>query len=273
MKQKIKTFFALWLISSSLAFSDSRHTLERLLVPFEPHVTKATKPASPERIMPVAASPSPKTVQITREKAIAVLLAAGKAAVHKDDSLEITIRSGFQPVVIPEGVEWSLFTPDPFAPDNRGRWVPALILTVNGEIKQRWRLVCDVDLYRMVFMVTQRLGRGETPMSPGIAPVIVNIFKESSNPIPAYENISDYEMVRNLSEGRFLTWDDIIPRRAVRNGEMVDVTLINGQLQITMRAICLQDGSVNDVIRLRNPRTRAEFAGIVTAPGTVMVTN
>ena len=70
-----------------------------------------------------------------------------------------------------------------------------------------------------------------------------------------------------------LTWEDVSPRRAVRKGEQVDVVLEKGDLSISIRAMCMQDGVINDTVRLKNPRTRTEFAGVVTAPGRITVMN
>lgn len=268
------SIFLCLLLLVSVGHADSTLSLSRLLEPLERPAPRAKTPA-PERQVE-AAPPSAKedkTQLITRDDVINALLEASQTSLHEDDSVEINIRSGFQSVSIPADAQWRLLTTDPFAPDNRGRWMPLVALEVDGEVHQRWRLTCDVALFRMVHMTTARLARGETPMSPGIRPVIANIYNESVRPVPAYEDLSYYEMVRNLGEGRFLTWDDINPRRAVRKGETVDVTLKNGPLQITMRAMSLEDGVVDDVIRLRNPRSRTEFAGVIDAPGSVVLSN
>ena len=66
-----------------------------------------------------------------------------------------------------------------------------------------------------------------------------------------------------------LTWD-VSPRRAVRKGEHVDVVLEKGELSISMRAMCMQDGGESDG-QPKNPRTRSEFAGLVTAPGLITI--
>ena len=120
-------------------------------------------------------------------------------------------------------------------------------------------------------MTTQRLGRGETPMRPGIQAVICNIYEELLPPVPVSEDLCNYEVVRTVSVGRFLTWEDISPRRAVRKGEQVDVVLEKGDLSISLRAMCMQDGLINETVRLKNPRKRSEFAGVVTAPGLVTI--
>ncbi|MCH8473758.1 MAG: flagellar basal body P-ring formation chaperone FlgA [Opitutales bacterium] len=257
----------------SVTLGNTQLSLESLLKPFEARPKGVTEPPPAKEAEPVAEISKSEDIKITQDDAVKALLETSQAALHEDDSIEITIRSGFQSTTLSHGTEWRLFTSDQFAPNSRGRWMPSLLLEVDGEIKQRWRLTCDIDLYRTVFMTTQRLARGETPMKPGLKPVIANIYNESSRPVPAYEDLNDYEMVRNLGEGRFLTWDDISPRRAIRKGETVDVILDNGQLQITMRAMSLEDGLVDEEIRLRNPRTRAEFTGVITKPGLVTVTN
>ena len=271
--KSLKQLFLATLLPLTLLPAGSEVSLTHLLQPFEERkVTVAAKSSE----QPTSEKPEltePSQIKLTEKDAIEALLRAGRAAVQAGDSLEISIRSGWESVAIPAGADWELYAVDQFAPDNRGRWFPSLVLEVDGQVEKRWRLNSQVDLYRMVYMTTQRLGRGETPMRPGIHPVICNIYNESSRPLPVAEDLKNYEMVRTLGVGQFLTWDDVSPRRAVRKGETVEVILEKGSLSITMQAMCLQDGVVEETVRLKNPTTRSEFAGVVTAPGVVSVVN
>jgi flagella basal body P-ring formation protein FlgA len=245
--------------------------LGRLLQPLQPIDLQQETEQEREPVESPEAQAGPQHVRITKQAAVEALLRAGNLSIPEEDTLEVVIKSGWEPVSVPVEADWELYVADRFAPDNRGRWSPMLILEVNGDVAKRWRVRCDVDLYRRVYMTTQRLGRGETPMRPGIRAVICNIYEEPIPPIPVTEDLQSYEMVRTISVGQFLTWEDVSPRRAVRKGEHVDVVLEKGELSISMRAMCMQDGVVNQTVRLKNPRTRSEFAGLVTAPGLITI--
>ncbi len=271
MKRLIFTLFLSLTLPLAVSLAD-KLDLSSLLQPLEPSdLQLETEGESGLIESQEPRQPQQQDILITEQAALEALLRAGKLSIADEDTLEITIKSGWKPFSVPVELDWELYVVDRFAPDNRGRWSPMLILEVDGDVAKRWRLRCDVDLYRTVYMTTQRLGRGETPMRPGIRPVICNIYDERIPPIPVTENLQNYEMVRTVSVGQFLTWEDISPRRAVRKGEHVDVVLEKGELSISMRAMCMQDGVINETIRLKNPRTRSEFAGVVTAPGRVTV--
>ncbi len=274
---KMKRLIVVFMLSLALALAVSQAEqldLGRLVMPLaviEPQVEAVIEP---DQSMDEESLPNePQHVLITEQIALEVLFKQGELSIPREDTLEMVIKSGWEPVSVPVESDWELYVVDPFAPDNRGRWSPMLVLEVNGDVSKRWRLRCDVDLYRRVYMTTQRLGRGETPMRPGIQAVICNIYEELLPPVAVSEDLSNYEVVRTVSVGRFLTWEDISPRRAVRKGEQVDVVLEKGDLSITLRAMCMQDGLINETVRLKNPRTRSEFAGVVTAPGLVTIIN
>lgn len=261
--------------SATSLFGGNPVDLSRLLKPYEQIVVEPLEDAG--RAQETGQDNVPEVVvkknKITEEEALKALLEAGRGFIGENDSLEINIKSGWRSVSVAADAEWKLYVVEPFAPDNRGRWFPSIVLEVNGDVEESWRLTCEVDLYRMVYMTTQRLARGETPMRPGIEPVICNIYEEVSRPVPVSEDLSNYELVQTVGVGRFLTWADISPKRAVRKGDTVEVILEKGRLMITMQALCMQDGLVEETVRLKNPRTRAEFAGVVTAPGVVKVVN
>jgi flagella basal body P-ring formation protein FlgA len=248
--------------------------IDRLLQPYQEKETLELEDQSTQQTEEEKASPlTDQKSKITKEDVLDSLHKAGKASIGKEDTLEIKIKTDWKSVSVPLDSEWSLDVVEAFAPDNRGRWFPSVILKVDGRVQDRWRLNCEVELYRMVYMTTQRLGRGETPMRPGIHPVICNIYDESTRPVPVSEDLGHYEMVRTLAVGQFLTWEDISPRPAVRKGETVDVILEKGRLSISMLAMCLQDGLIEETVLLKNTRTRVEFTGVVTALGIVKVSN
>ena len=140
--------------------------LSSLIQPLETSDLMAEAGHAPDRVdcleLP---QDEPQPLCITHQTAVEALLRAGQSAIPEEDTLEITIKSGWEPVTVAGTTDWELYVADRFAPDHRGRWSPMLILEVDGDVAKRWRLRCDVDLYRRVYMTTQRLGRGDSHAS------------------------------------------------------------------------------------------------------------
>jgi len=263
---------ALMTHSSFAAGSLSSVDFNQLLLPIENEVVRvAETPRLDDSVTDGGEEAQSEPFLITEELLVDALLRISQASASEQDSLEIELKSKWSPVSLSSDAQWEIYTEDQFAPDNRGDWSPLVALKVDGEIYGKWRVVCGVDLYRPVYMTTQRLLRGDIPLKPAVEQVICNIYEETSRPVPASQNLMSYEMQRNLSEGQFLTWDDITRRPAVRKGDTVDAVFQKGRLSVTMQALSLQDGLVEDIILLKNPRTRAEFAGVISATGVVYV--
>lgn len=244
-------------------------TLEQILRPVEmlalqPAVAEAHEAAARERR---ATAP----VRISLTDVLDNLQAHLSDTVADGDQLELTSNAQWRPLVLPGDTQWIAYTDSPLRPDPRGNWFPLVRIEADGELIGSWRLPVKVGLYRMVWMSYQRLGRGDIPVAPAVKPVLRNIYLERGSPIPATEDISDYELVNPVAEGRLLSWNDLTLRPLIRRGDTVEVRLENGPLAVNMTAQSLQDGVKGDRILIRNTRSRREFAAVVTGPNQVRI--
>lgn len=192
---------------------------------------------------------------------------------EQGDKLEVSCKAPFRPIKIPGDATWNVFTEDRFSPDTRGNWFPLVHFEVNGELKDSWRLPLKVALFRTAHMAAFRLDRGDSPKFPSIKPVVCNIYDHRGSPISAKVDLSEYELVQPVAEGRFVSWNDVTRRPDVRRGEMVDVILENGSLSISLVAQCLDNGVVGQTVSLRNMRSHQEFSGVVSGNKRVEVVN
>ncbi len=76
---------------------------------------------------------------------------------------------------------------------------------------------------------------------------------------------------RTLLPGRPITLRAIDNLRLVRNGAEVQLIYVDGGLTIATKGAALQDGSVGEVIRIRNNDSGVTVSGAVQADGSVRV--
>lgn len=274
MNFKTNRFFllcALLAAAGPLGAAGPQVHFSELLRPLE--LAQHVSTAMPQQRESKAVEPAPEMLQLSPQLLVESITQAQQQLLDENDSLELELKSELKAVEIPVGAEWRVLAVDRFAPDYRGRWSTAVELEVDGEVQQQWRLEFQAALYRPVYMTTQRLNKGEAPTKPAVQVAICNIYEERTRPVPAYVSLRGYEMVRTLGNGQFLSWDDVSRQPDIRKGDMVDVVLRQGSLLITMQAMSLQDGMIKESVRLRNTRSRVEFAGVIAAPGTVYVEN
>lgn len=188
-----------------------------------------------------------------------------------DDAVRLSLRAKWQPVRIAQDADLLIYTDETFTPDSRGNWFPQVVLKVDGEIQEQWRLPLLVSLFRPVHMTARRLDKGESPTDNAIQSVTCDIYKKRGMPIPASADLTGYELTRTLAEGQMLSWSDLVRRPDVRRGEMVNVSLERGALTINMQAQCLADAVIGEPVALRNLRSRQQFSGLVVGANLVRI--
>lgn len=98
----------------------------------------------------------------------------------------------------------------------------------------------------------------------------VDLFRDR-DALPAAVGDTSYCYVRSVSPGRLLTWRDVARKPLVRKGTLVDVSAAEGQLVITMKAVAMENGAQGDVVTVRNPESRKDFAAMVVDENHVQV--
>ncbi len=76
---------------------------------------------------------------------------------------------------------------------------------------------------------------------------------------------------RGVPAGRLISWHDLAKKALVRKGDVVEVTIADGLLQITMKALALQNGANGDTVTVRNPDSHKDFSALVIAENHVQV--
>ncbi len=88
-----------------------------------------------------------------------------------------------------------------------------------------------------------------------------------------FANTGDRSLVfaTRVQAGRVLTWRDLTKRPLVKRNELVDVTASEGSLTITMKALALQNGSIGDIISVRNLDSKKSISVIVVGDNRAQV--
>ncbi len=98
----------------------------------------------------------------------------------------------------------------------------------------------------------------------------VDLFRDR-DAVPASVGDRTYVFSRALAAGRLLTWRDIARRPLVKKGQVVEVSAAEGLLQISMKALALENGARGDTVTVRNPESQKNFAATVVDENRVQV--
>jgi flagella basal body P-ring formation protein FlgA len=154
--------------------------------------------------------------------------------------------------------------------------VPASSMLVRCRIVADGALVGDTSLmlraalWRDAWATRQPLTAGMT-FDPGMLEARrVDTLRERDL-LPAVVGDKSYIFARGIPGGRMLTWHDIARRPLVRKGGTVEVSAADGLLNVSMKALAMENGAQGDTITVRNPESRRDFAATVIDENHVQV--
>jgi flagella basal body P-ring formation protein FlgA len=103
------------------------------------------------------------------------------------------------------------------------------------------------------------------------------IWKKTRAQHNSYDSINSMEQLvdqvarRPLMAGRIIRVSDVRPQRLVTKGDFVTVHLRNQSMSLTTRGISIESGSRNEIIKIRNPRSKKIIEAKIIAPNVAII--
>jgi len=188
-----------------------------------------------------------------------------------EGDLKLSFLQPWKPIEIKNAKDWKLVLD--LAP-NGGLTSTSQVrfhIESNGKAVGDWQLSLRAQIWRPIWFSTRRLDRGEIPDGSICTPKSFDILSEKLSFVPANTDLSIYEMAQTVSQERPLSWRDIALRPLVRKGQLVDVVVAEGSMNISMKGISLGNGGAGEMVSVRNLDSRKEFSAKVINLNTVQV--
>ena len=131
-------------------------------------------------------------------------------------------------------------------------------------------LVLRATLWRDAWVARQPLPNNAT-FDPALLDIRrVDYFRER-DVVPATVGDRTFIFTRAVPADRLLTWRDLARRPLVRKGELVEVSVAEGQLSISMKGLAMQNGAQGEAVQIRNPESKKDFTAFVIDENRVQV--
>jgi flagella basal body P-ring formation protein FlgA len=149
-------------------------------------------------------------------------------------------------------------------------------MLVRARVLADGALVSDVSCvlrashWRDVWVARQPLTAGATFDPAPLEARRVDLFRDR-DVVPASVGDRTFIFARSVAAGRILTWRDIARRPLVKKGNVVEVSVVEGLLLVTMKALAMENGAQGDVVTLRNPESQKNFTAIVVDENRVKI--
>ncbi len=143
-------------------------------------------------------------------------------------------------------------------------------VVADGALVLETSLMLRAALWRDAWATRQPLTAGATFDPEMLEARRVDTLRER-DVLPAVVGDKSYMFARGIPAGRMLTWRDVSRRPLVRKGGTVEVSAADGMLNVTMKALAMENGAQGDTITVRNPESRRDFAATVIDENHVQV--
>ncbi len=143
-------------------------------------------------------------------------------------------------------------------------------LLADGESAGEYTITLHATLWRDAWSARLPLSANGT-FDPALLDVRRVDFLRERDALPATVGDHGFMFARSVQPDRLLTWHDVSRRPLVRKGDLVEVAAIDGQLQVTMKGLALENGAEGDTVNIRNPESKREFAAQVVAENRVQI--
>lgn len=188
-----------------------------------------------------------------------------------DGDLKLSFLQPWKPLEVSNPKDWKLVLD--LAP-NGGLTSTSQVrfhIETSGKSIGDWQLSVRAQIWRPIWFSTRRLDRGEIPDGSICTPKSFDILSEKLSFVPANTDLSVYEMAQTVSQERPLSWRDLALRPLVKKGQLVDVVVAEGAMNISMKGISLGNGGAGEMVSVRNLDSRKEFSARVINLNTVQV--
>ena len=215
-----------------------------------------------------SASAAPAPAPLAREELLALVSRDLVAHFRLEGDLQLELT---RPWTAPDAVagQWTVEGLEyPLQPSSA--MLVRLRLSADGQPVDEQTLIVRASLWREVWISRQQLEVGAA-FDPGVLDTRrIDVLRERDF-VPTAAGDRSYVFARAIPAGRVLTWRDLNHRPLVRKGQLVEVSAVEGQLCITMKALALENGAQGDTVTVRNPESRKDFSALVVDENHVQV--
>ena len=156
--------------------------------------------------------------------------------------------------------------------DDRSRLIKASVLILFKNSEQiKIRLTGRVHPLIAMPVLKTHLSSGDVIKPHHIAWKNIRVKRTNYNTISSIKELVDKVARRPLMAGRMIRASDVESLKLVDKGDFVTIQLRNATMSLSTRGISIESGSRNDIIRIRNPRSKKIIEAKVIAPNLTII--
>ena len=190
---------------------------------------------------------------------------------HVNDEIEVEFNDRNLKILVPKNAEEAIRVLQSQLDQRTGRF--EVVVNINSTANEDQNIVLKGKAFAIIPMPVpnKHIGAGQLINKKDITWRKVRIKQQSFGVVGSMEQLLDHVAKRPLTAGRLIRMSDIRPQQLIKKGEFVTLHFRNKTLSLSTRGVSVEPGSRNQVIRVKNARSKRIIEARVLGPNTAVV--
>jgi flagella basal body P-ring formation protein FlgA len=132
-------------------------------------------------------------------------------------------------------------------------------ITSGGIDVGQWQLGLRAQLWQSAWVTQSRLDRGQALDKSMLTVQKVDVLRDRQTLLSDDVDPDGYDVAEGIGPGVPISKQDVVERPVIHKGDVVDVIATEGLLDIRMKALAMEDGGINALIKMKNLDSSKEF--------------
>ena len=190
---------------------------------------------------------------------------------HVNDEIEVEFNDRNLKILVPKNAEEAIRVLQSQLDQRTGRF--EVVVNINSTANEDQNIILKGKAFAIIPMPVpnKHIGAGQLINKKDITWRKVRIKQQSFGVVGSMEQLLDHVAKRPLTAGRLIRMSDIRPQQLIKKGEFVTIHFKNKTMSLSTRGVSVEPGSRNQVIRVKNPRSKRIIEARVLGPNIAVV--
>ena len=190
---------------------------------------------------------------------------------HVNDEIEVNFNDRNLKILVPKNAEEAIRVLQSQLDERTGRF--EVVVNTHPTANEDQNIILKGKAFAVIPMPVpnKHIGAGQLINKKDITWRKVRIKQQSFGVVGSMEQLLDHVAKRPLTAGRLIRMSDIRPQQLIKKGEFVTLHFKNKTMSLSTRGVSVEPGSRNQVIRVKNPRSKRIIEARVLGPNTAVV--
>ena len=190
---------------------------------------------------------------------------------HVNDEIEVEFNDRNLKILVPKNAVEAIRVLQSQLDQRTGRF--EVVVNIDSSANEDQNIILKGKAFAIIPMPVpnKHIGAGQLINKKDITWRKVRIKQQSFGVVGSMEQLLDHIAKRPLTAGRLIRMSDIRPQQLIKKGEFVTLHFKNKTMSLSTRGVSVEPGSRNQVIRIKNPRSKRIIEARVLGPNTAVV--